>query len=98
MFTIIRNPIQLFFGFNSFILSILLLPLLSIVLTTGLIVFAILAWKEGFRAIVRPPFPASGLGQMRMCRAGKRSPRPSPGSLGAQQRKFTVPGRSELNN
>ncbi len=53
VFTIMRNPVQLLFGFNSFTLSILLLPLLSIVLTAGLIVFSILAWKESFWGIAR---------------------------------------------
>jgi len=46
-----RNPVQLMFGFNSSILPILFLPLLSIILTVGLIGFTVLAWKEGFWSI-----------------------------------------------
>ena len=46
--TIMSNPVQLMFGFNSSIIPILLLPLFSIVLTVGLLVFTILAWKYNF--------------------------------------------------
>ena len=46
VFKIMSNPVQLMFGFNSSVISILFLPLLSIILTVGLIIFTVLAWKD----------------------------------------------------
>jgi len=51
VFKIMSNPVQLMFGFNSSKISILFLLLLSIVLTVGLIVFTVLAWKDSFWSV-----------------------------------------------
>lgn len=52
-FAVEHNPVQLMFGFNSSMLPILLPPLLSIILTLGLIVFTVLAWKNGMWSAVK---------------------------------------------
>ncbi|HMB23395.1 MAG TPA: serine hydrolase domain-containing protein [Anaerolineales bacterium] len=53
VFAVEHNPVQLMFGFNSFMLPILLLPLLSIISTLGLIILAILAWKNGVWSVIK---------------------------------------------